>query len=207
MRGRHGLATAREDAVAIELPRRSALNGQRSDSLLRRRVDRIAERGSERRQGGLSDSRGGLLTWNGIDLHRWRLIHPQRGVIVEVTLYDTAFVDRDLGAQCVRQAVYNATLNLLFENAWIDHLSAIYSGNHTMHSGLVLLHRDLYHLGHVSLETAETRDPAMMSGGKWLVPAGFLGGQLQYRTHPACVPRRREIWKILILGQQLQAIL
>ena len=46
-----------------------------------------------------------------------------------------------------------------------------------------------------------------MAGGKRLVPASFLGGELQHTAHAGRVPGGREVLQVLILRQQVQPIL
>src|SRR5436305_11047265 len=113
----------------------SALNRQCADSFLCRGVDRVAQRWGERRQGGFTDSGGRFLTWNCIGLHYRGLVHTERGVVIEVPLYDASFVDGYLCAQGVGQPVDDSALNLLFQNGWVHDLSAIYCGDHAMYLG------------------------------------------------------------------------
>src|SRR6202034_4939771 len=64
-----------------------AENRQRPDSLLRRRIDRVAECWRERRHGRLSDSRRRFSAGNGIDFHRRSFCHARGRVIVEIALH------------------------------------------------------------------------------------------------------------------------
>src|SRR5436305_14819095 len=154
----------------------SALNRQRADSFLRRGVDRVAQRWGYRGQRGLTNSCWGFLACNRIDLYCGGLVHSERGVIVEVALHYASLVDCDLRAQGVGEAVHDSALNLLLQNGWVHDLSAIYCGDHAVHLGLIILHRDLDYFGHVGLETSEAGDASMVPGGERLVPACFLGG-------------------------------
>src|SRR5581483_5725390 len=99
-----------------------------------------------------------------------------RGIIVEVALQHTASINRNLSTQRIGQGIDDAALNLLLKDVGVDHLPAIDSRNHTVHSGLVVLHGNLDDFRHVRAETSETGDPLIVAGGDRLTPTGFLGG-------------------------------
>src|SRR6202049_472178 len=182
----------------------SAKNGQRSNSLLRRCINCIAQRRRNWRHRRFANSSRSLGARNRIHLDCRSFFHPQRSVVVEVALYDAALIDRDLRSQRVAQCIHDSTLNLLFHDAWVYHLSAVDHGDDAMYSRLVLLHSDLDHLRHVRRKAAETSDAAVVARGKRRVPSSFFGGKLQHRAHASRVPCRREILQVLILRQEMQ---
>src|SRR5438270_4102161 len=196
------LRSAGQPRAAVSTSSFSALNRQCADSFLRRGVDRVAQRWGERRQRGFTDSRGRFLTWNCIDLHYRGLVHTERGVIVEVALHYASLVDCDLRAQGVGEAVHDSALNLLLQNGWVHDLSAIYCGDHAVHLGLIILHRDLDYFGQVGLETSEAGDASMVPGGERLVPACFLGGYLHHGAHACPMPSGTGVGEVLFFGRE-----
>src|SRR5258706_11685119 len=66
--------------------------------------DRVGQRRSGRRGSGLAHPSRRLAARHDVDLDRWRLVHPQHLVIVEIALLDAPPLHRDLSTQRRREA-------------------------------------------------------------------------------------------------------
>ena len=104
---------------------RSAQDGQAPDPLPGRRINRVAQRRCNWRHWRLAGAARRFVTVHKISLNDRGFIHPDRLVIVEISLHHSAFVDRDLRPQSVGQPVNNPAADLLLENVGIDHLSGV----------------------------------------------------------------------------------
>ena len=72
---------------------------------------------------------------------------------------------------------------------------------------IAVLHGDFDNLGRIGSEAAEGGDAAMTTGREWLVPSRLFGDELQHAAQAIGAPLGVEVGDLLVLGQQVQAVL
>src|SRR5712664_263311 len=87
--------------------------------------DGIADRRRNRRHPGFSDTTRRGIARDDVDVELGRFIQAQHPVVVEVALLNTSAPERDVSPERSRQAIYDAALELRFNDARIDRLPTV----------------------------------------------------------------------------------
>src|SRR5271166_4009259 len=117
----------------ISSKRRSTQNRQSADALLRCGVNRVAQRRGQRRHRRLACPGWRLCAFYKVSLDLRYFVHPDWRIVVEISLQYASLLNRDLSAQGICQSKGNSALDLLFEDAGIDHLPAVHHTCYAMH--------------------------------------------------------------------------
>src|SRR5690606_12487717 len=90
---------------------------QRANALLRRRVDRIADRRRDDGDRRLADAARRLAVGNDLHVERRRFVDAHDAIRVEVLLLHDAVLDRDLAPERGRETEDQAAADLLIDDA------------------------------------------------------------------------------------------
>src|SRR5918992_5677130 len=90
------------------------------DLLAGRGIDRVCDRGTDRRDARLTDARRRFSRGYDVHLDPWHLLDRQHPVSVEVGLLDPTPVKRDLALQNRAQAEADASFHLSLDDVRVD---------------------------------------------------------------------------------------
>src|ERR1700685_3445024 len=194
-RARSGCAAIRRSDELVSRDR------QRSQTLPRGGEDGIAERGCHRRNAGLPNATGLCIARQDVDVECRRLMEPQHTVIVEITLLYAAAAQRDVAPQRGRKSIDDAALELRFDDARIDGLSAIDDARDLVNLELAILDGHFRHLGdagRVAFHEGET----LIATPDCMAPACTLGDAVEYPQVSRLVGQKLLAQAERILGRQ-----
>src|SRR5258708_7444968 len=152
---------------------------QCAQALTRRGKYRIAEGGGNQWHRGFADAAGRLVAVHEMHVEFGQFVVAQQPIIIEVGLLHSAAYDSHVAPQGGGETEDDAAVDLRFDDAWIDHLTAVDDTNDFMHLELAADDGNLRHLRHVSRITLHQRHALIAARGR-LAPAGPFGSELQH---------------------------
>src|SRR5215472_4450110 len=154
-------------------------NRQTAQALAARTENGVRDRRSNHRDGRLADPGRRFRAGHQINLNRWRLIHADHRIVVEIRLHDPAAVHRDGIFDCCRERINSGAFHLGAYAVGIDRTATIHRANNAIYLESRTRSGDFRNGGHITKEGVEAGDTAALALGKGLRPAGLVGGQLQ----------------------------
>src|SRR5258708_7176148 len=137
------------------------IDRQLAQSRSGRGKDRVGYCRSDRRGSSLAHPPRWLGAVHDVNLDRWRLVHPQHPVIVEIALLDTTGLEGDLSIQRRRDPEDARALDLRLDRIRIDDSAAIHRADDAPDTNRpVARHFDFGNLRHIRREDELDGDAA-----------------------------------------------